>query len=184
MQGKTVRYVTPGDEFTHELFADIRRCQAAEKRKLAELRRSCAAEDGEEVDTSAEDREAEEKEAEAKRHRDSARMIRQHFRAERSRAARSRVNVPARPKVRARGAGRPKAQSTRSSVRSGDSGDDSDSSSDSSEPAERDVRNRRVCGGLVRSGRLDLNERPFGPQPKTERSSRPPSISCARPSGR
>jgi hypothetical protein len=29
----------------------------------------------------------------------------------------------------------------------------------------RDGRNRRVCGGFVRSGRLDLNQRPFGPQP-------------------
>jgi hypothetical protein len=28
-----------------------------------------------------------------------------------------------------------------------------------------DVRNRNICGGFVRSGRLDLNQRPFGPQP-------------------
>jgi hypothetical protein len=34
-------------------------------------------------------------------------------------------------------------------------------------PVQRaqDVRNRGVCGGFVRSGRLDLNQRPFGPQP-------------------
>jgi hypothetical protein len=36
----------------------------------------------------------------------------------------------------------------------------------------RDVRNRRVCGGFVRSGRLDLNQRPFGPQPDGSRFSR------------
>jgi hypothetical protein len=150
MQGKTVRYVTPGDEFKHELFADIMRCQAADKRKLAEGLRSRAAEDGEEVDTSALDREAEEKEAEGKRHRDSARMIRQHFRGERSRAERSRVNVPARAKARARGAGRPKAQSTRSSARSGDSGSDSESS-DTSAPARR--RLCAFCGKRIPASR-------------------------------
>jgi hypothetical protein len=54
-------------------------------------------------------------------------------------AAQARLRT-ARPAVRTRGAGRPKAQATRSSARSGDSGDDSDSSSDSSEPAPR-----RLC---------------------------------------
>jgi hypothetical protein len=32
----------------------------------------------------------------------------------------------------------------------------------------RETRNRRVCGDFVRSGRLDLNQRPFGPQPTSE----------------
>ena len=139
---KTIRYVAPGDEFKHELAADVGRAQAANKRKLAELARSAAAEYGEDIDTTSLEEDAEQKEAEAERHRDSARMIRQHFREERARGERARAHGPARSKARARGAGRPKAQSTRSSARSGDSGDDGESSSEgeSSGPAAR-----RLC---------------------------------------
>ena len=128
MQDTTVRYVTGQDAYMQDFAGDIKRCQAADRRKLLEMDRAFAREEGIEFDDADEVSKINELEAAAGHHRRSARMIRQHFRAERTRAERAVARVPARPNARARGAGRPKAQATRSSALSGDSGSHSEQS--------------------------------------------------------